>query len=93
MNNLFDIEKSVLENKGLVERWKALKDKTAALNANAEKLQNEYDVITKEFTVKIDGLFKKYNIPDEKIQQYLKGVISSRENLREYLIEIFSSND
>ncbi len=85
LNNLLSIENALLLQVPLAEEWKALRNKTAAFNAEFEKLQNEYDNLAKDFTMKVDELFKKYNIPDEKRQEYLKEIITSREKLRNYL--------
>jgi len=86
LNNLLKIEKAVLENKKLADQWKILKEKNDAFNAKLAKLQSEYDVITKEFAAKTDELFNKYNISGEKKQEYIKGILDSRDGLKDMLL-------
>ncbi|MDP2940128.1 MAG: hypothetical protein Q8O13_08635 [Candidatus Omnitrophota bacterium] len=96
LNNLMELEKTVSANKILAGQWNALKDKTEVLNAKLTQLQKEHDVIAKEYVPKVDELFKKYNISDEKRQEYKEGVLDSREYLKDMLInkeETATEND
>ena len=85
LNNLSMIEKAVLNEAALAEQWKALRNKTAAFNSEVEKLQSEYGSLAQDFTMKVEELFKKHNIPDDKRQEFLKHIIDSGESLRNYL--------
>jgi hypothetical protein len=86
LNNLLAVEKALLQNKALSEQWEAIKENSRVLNARLTQLQNEFDVITKEYTAKLDELFKKNNISDEKNREYIKNVLSTRNGLGSLLI-------
>ncbi len=85
LNNFLEVEKALLTNKLLAEQWKALREKKEVRNLKLTQLQNEYDVFIKEFSTKIDQLFKSYNISDKNRQEYIKGMVDSRDYLREML--------
>ncbi len=87
LNNLLAVESAVLTNKLLAKKWVDLKEKTRAFNAQLARFQNEFDVFSKEYTTKLDELFRKNNVPDEKRQKYIEDILSSRDNVKDLLVE------
>lgn len=87
-DNLLEIEKALLANKLLAEQWRALRKKTEIRDTELTALQNEYDPIVKDFAIKADSVFEKYNISSEKRQEIKQSILES--DSREILKELMS---
>ncbi|MDD5585108.1 MAG: hypothetical protein PHV55_08650 [Candidatus Omnitrophica bacterium] len=85
LNNIKIVEEALLSGKAMAADWKSLRDKKAALNAELAGLQAEYDILTKEFSVKVEDLLRIHGVSEEKIKEYLTGIAGSREILPELL--------
>ncbi|MEI8011334.1 MAG: hypothetical protein WCI27_02480 [Candidatus Omnitrophota bacterium] len=87
LSNLLAVESALITNKSLAVKWESLKNKSEAFHTRLTQFQTEYDVITKEYTLKLDDLFLRNNISAEKRLEYIDSILSSRNKLSELLAE------
>jgi hypothetical protein len=93
LGNLLAVESALLTNKPLAGKWQETRAKTVAFSTRLAQFQNEFDVIGKEYTSKLDDLFRGNNIAGEKRRKYIEGILSSRDNLKDLLAEDRQSPD
>lgn len=93
LGNLLAVESALLTNKPLAEKWQETRARAAAFCARLAQLQNDFDAIGKEYTSKLDDLFRKNNIDDGKRRKFMEGISSSRDNLKDLLVEDRQSPD
>lgn len=87
LDNLLIIEEALLTNNILAQQWKSLREKAEIIDSGLTQLQNEYDAVEKKYAIKIDSVFRKYNISSEKRQEFMKSILEpdSRVILKEMI--------
>ncbi|MFH0790554.1 MAG: hypothetical protein V2A64_02885 [Candidatus Omnitrophota bacterium] len=78
LNNMLNIEREILANNILRDKWLSLKPPEPQIN---KQMQEEYDNAVDQFVAKSGEIFKKYNLDDEKKKSFLESLSLLKEGL------------
>lgn len=78
LNNMLNIEREILANNILRDKWLSLKPPEPQIN---KQMQEEYNNAVDQFTAKSGEIFKKYNLDDEKKKSFLENLSLLKEGL------------
>ena len=68
------MEKAVNASPALAANWQKLRDERAKAHAKFVALEKEYANMSQEFVKQSQALLMKYEVPDDKQQQFLKQI-------------------
>lgn len=78
LENMFKLEQEILANNVLKDMWLSLKPPESQIN---KQMQEEYNNAVDQFVAQSDGIFKKYNLDDQKKQSFLENLSFLKESL------------
>jgi hypothetical protein len=81
LKNLQVVEKALIAGKVMAIYWQSLRKEKEILNAKVIALQAECNAVIRDASMRIDEIFKKYGVSEDKRKAYLENSAISRKTL------------